>query len=417
MRKTYLGIILLTLLTLCSCNYSASGAGIAAIASESMPGGPAFPIPPVQEPPQEETFVISAVGDIMMHNTQLEAGAQPGGIYDYASFFRYVKPLLSVADITIGNLETTFAGKEAGYSGYPAFNSPAVLAENLQDAGFDVLTTANNHCLDKGTAGLINTLDTLDAAGLSHTGTFRSAEEREQLLIIEKKGIKTAVLAYTYGVNGPGPAANKSYLVNYMQAEKMIADIKKARSAGVQVVVISLHFGQEYQNEPNAEQRRIVQILFNEGADIILGHHPHVLQPAYVYHYEEAGGFKDKAVVYSLGNFISDQAGLERTTSVILNIHIQINQLESNASLQKVTYTPLKTRRYRQGGRLCFEVLPIKAALFSASRETFYLSRQEKQGLEDAYLHASSQLSSDDPRLLAQPLEMPLDYLDKITSW
>ncbi|MDX9872838.1 MAG: CapA family protein [Clostridia bacterium] len=428
MRKIYFGILLLTLLTLSACGHTTPGPGSSFFAharetgdaaEAALSGGAEITGSAGQDAaPKEEILIISAVGDIMMHNTQLQSGFQAStGAYDFSSFFTYVQPLLSAADLTIGNLETTFAGEKAGYSGYPRFNTPEVLAGNLQEAGFDILTTANNHCLDKGVSGLIGTLDTLDAAGIRHTGTFRSTEEQEQILLIEKKGVKIAVLSYTYGTNGLKVPSDKPFLVNYLQAERMLADVKKARTEGAQIVIACLHFGLEYQPQPNEEQRQIVRILFDEGVDIILGHHPHVLQPPYIYHYEDAVGFQDKPVIYSLGNFISDQNGLERTTAAILNIHIKVGAQNQEACLEKVSYIPVKTRRFRQGGKLHFEVLPVEAALCSARRQPSYFTSQEKRELEAAAAHAAKQLYSTDPRLAPEPLEIPLESLNLITTW
>lgn len=392
--------------------------------ASNVPNTPmtATPDSEIEQPKEDEVLIISAVGDIMMHNTQIRAGYQPASdSYDYSSFFTHVKPLLSASDLTIGNLETTLAGGKAGYSGYPQFNAPEVLATNLKDAGFDVLVTANNHCLDKGQNGLINTLNNLDTIGLLHTGTFRTQEERDNTLIIEKKGLKIAVLSYTYGTNGLKPPKDMPFAVNYIAPEQIIADIKKARTNEARLVMVCLHFGLEYQPYPNTEQKQLVQMLFEEGADIILGSHPHVLQPAFIYYINDnsEGNSENnkKFAIYSLGNFISDQKGLEKLSSIILNLHIGIERKSGTPYFKKSSYIPIKTRRYRQEGKYNFEVLPIEAALSSSNRKQTYYSNQEIKELKASWEHICNHLKMDNTLFELQPLDIPLEGLNMIKKW
>ncbi|PKM90300.1 MAG: capsular biosynthesis protein [Firmicutes bacterium HGW-Firmicutes-12] len=410
MRKFYLGLILLLfLISSSACNLYTE--------ASNEPNLPApAPVPVLKE---DEVLVISAVGDIMMHNTQLKAGyLSTSGDYDYSTFFTHVKPLLSASDLAIGNLETTFAGAKAGYSGYPQFNSPEILASNLKNTGFDVLVTANNHCLDKRQSGLISTLDTLDAVGLFHTGTFRTQEERDSTLIVEKKGLKIAVFSYTYGTNGLSPDKDKPYSVNYIATDKIITDIKKARAEdSAQLVIVCLHFGLEYQPYPNDEQQQIVKRLFEEGADIILGSHPHVLQPAFIYNIEETKDIDSKFAIYSFGNFISDQKGLERLTSIILNLYIGIDRESGAPYFKEASYIPIRTRRYRQDGKYNFEILPIEAALASSNSRLEHFSIQEINDLEASLEYVSKHLQTDNPLFKLKPLDIPLEGLQLIKKW
>lgn len=402
MRRLFFTLFLLAVLVTAGCS---TAAGIDNADKQEAAD------PFVQPDMADDILVISAVGDIMMHNTQLQAGSQSAsGDYDYASFFTHVKPLLGASDLAIGNLETTFAGKEATYSGYPRFNTPDALAFNLKNAGFQVVTTANNHCLDKGQQGLFRTLDCLDAAGLLHTGTARSQEESDRILLVERKGVNIAILSYTFGTNMLYPEKDKQFSVNYLDPDQIIERIKKARSEGAKLVIVALHFGVEYQPYPNAEQERIANLLLNEGADVILGHHPHVLQPPSI-------SEENRFVIYSLGNFISDQKGLERISSVILNLTYGIDAQTKQPYFKKAAYIPIKTRRFWQNGKVTFEILPVEAALTSIRTGRSKFSAAEQKELEESWVHITKHLNSIDQRFMLQPLPLPLDALGLIEVW
>jgi len=330
-------------------------------------------------PPAEETeapvkteIVLAAVGDIMMHNTQINAGrTQTAGEYDFSHFLRDISPYLATADLAVANLETTLAGAEKKYTGYPMFNSPDSLATALREAGFDIVTTANNHSLDRYEAGLRRTLDVLDEHGLAHTGTFRSPEERDAALLIETAGIKVAFLAYTYGTNGIPRPADKPYLVNLTDEALMLADAAAAQAAGADIVVICLHFGTEYTNAPSSDQKELVRKLIGAGADIILGSHPHVLQP-----YEKIsaptadGQTRDGWVVYSLGNFISGQTGLRKEAGVIY--YFRITKDAGATTVDRVSYLPTWTHRYLENGRQQYRVVAVEKAVadYEAGRDS-----------------------------------------------
>lgn len=382
------------------------------------------PAPPTPQK-TEETLVITAVGDIMMHDLQIKAGWQSWkNKYDFSGFFTRVKPLLDASDLVIGNLETPLAGKTTGYSGYPCFNAPEALAGNLKDAGFDILTTANNHCLDQGRQGLKSTLNFLDQTGLLHTGTARSLAEQQKILITEIKDIKLAVLAYTYGTNGLAPSKSYRYTVNYIDASSIKKDISRAKELGAQLIIVSLHFGQEYQTTPDAEQEGLAQSLLASGADIILGSHPHVLQPAYWLPSNTGGDFSGespgKFAIYSLGNFISAQDGLERNSSILLNLYIGVDD-SGKAHLRKARFIPIATRRYKQNGVTNFEVMPVEPALTSLQTGQILgvnstLTFADYTFLRDSWNLATKRLQSGDASFGLLNLPMPLNGLPYITS-
>ncbi|MCK9218182.1 MAG: CapA family protein, partial [Firmicutes bacterium] len=201
----------------------------------------ASPISSMPEEPKGSTSIkIRAVGDIMMHSPQIPAGQKEDGTFDFRYFFEEVKPYLEDSDITIGNFECTIGDGSIGYSGYPLFRSPGELAEALKYAGFDILTTANNHSFDGREFGVGYTLDQLDANGILHTGTARSMEERNDILIIEEKGVKVAVVAYTYGTNGMEAAISADklpYMVNYIDKDMISRDVAQAKEAGADLII------------------------------------------------------------------------------------------------------------------------------------------------------------------------------------
>ena len=173
-----------------------------------------------QETPVDTTFTMTAIGDVMCHNTQYwDAYNKDTDTYDFSYVFEDIKHYIETADISIGSLETSFAGKDRGYSNYPTFNSPDALAYDLKEMGLDILSTAGNHCLDKGFSGLSRTIDVLDDAGIKHLGTYKTAEEQNQILIQEVKGVKIGFINYTYGTNGIPVPSGKDFCVNLIDKD------------------------------------------------------------------------------------------------------------------------------------------------------------------------------------------------------
>lgn len=292
--------------------------------------------------PEPITIHMSAFGDTMCHLTNIKnAYDSSKKDYDFSNVFKNVKNYLEDADITIGNLETTFAGSSRGYTGYPTFNAPEVLGKNLKDMGVDVLTTANNHCMDKGNSGLVSTLDYLDKFEISHTGTARSEEEQNSILIKDVNGIKIAFLSYTYGTNGITIPSDKPYSVNLIDKELIKKHIDSARAQNVDVICVSMHWGLEYKLKPNTTQKELADFLFDNGVDIILGSHPHVLEPMEKRTITLADGTtKDGFIIYSLGNFVSGQIYANTKSTVILDIQITKNS-DGKISIDNVKYTPV----------------------------------------------------------------------------
>jgi poly-gamma-glutamate capsule biosynthesis protein CapA/YwtB (metallophosphatase superfamily) len=297
-----------------------------------------------KEPPKPvvKNASFAVVGDIMVHDYQYnEAYDKATGTYNFMHNFQDMKKYFEGYDMVIGNLETTFAGESRPISSYPMFNTPDSFLDAVKDAGFNLLTTANNHCMDTFESGLIRTLDKLDEAEIDHVGTYRSEEESKEILIKEVNGIKFAFLSYTYGTNGI--YVPQKYLVNILSEEKVKDDIKKAKEKADMVVVLP-HMGNEYETQPRQVFIDWADLMFESGADIILASHPHVLQPMeYRTIEEEDGTSRTGFIIYSLGNFISSQTTPPRNASIVL--HMNIQQIdEEKPTITQVSFVPIWTQ-------------------------------------------------------------------------
>ena len=290
----------------------------------------------------DTTFTMTAIGDVMCHNTQYwDAYIKETDTYDFSYVFDDINRYIKTADIAIGSLETSFAGKERGYSNYPTFNSPDALAYNLKKLGLDVLSTAGNHCLDMGFSGLSRTIDVLNDADISHLGTYQTPEDRDKILFKYVKGIKIAFVNYTYGTNGIPVPSGKEFCVNLIDKDLMKKDIESAKAQNADIIVACMHWGTEYRTIANSEQEELADFLFQNGVDIILGNHPHVLEQMEKRTITlEDGTTKDGFVIYALGNFICDQNAENTRNSIILNLKIT-KHANGKISIDKADYVPI----------------------------------------------------------------------------
>ena len=295
-----------------------------------------------EETPTDTTFTLTAIGDIMCHNTQyLDAYNDETGEYDFSYVFDDISLYTKTADICIGNLETTFAGEDVGYSSYPTFNTPDSLAYELKDIGVDVLSTAGNHALDKGFNGLSRTIDVLNDADISHLGTYKSKEEQDKTLIKYVKGIKIAFVNFAYGTNGIPIPSDKPYCVNLIDENLMKEQIDRAKEEEPDIIIACMHWGTEYKTTPSSTQEQLADFLFKNGVDIILGTHPHVLEPMEKRTVTlDDGSTKDGFVIYSLGNFIADQNAEYTRDSIILNIDIT-KHTDGKITIDNYEYVPI----------------------------------------------------------------------------
>ena len=299
------------------------------------------------------TLSILFIGDIMGHDEQIRSAENRiDHTYDYEDVFRYIKPVISAADMAVANFEVTLAGKP--YKGYPRFSSPASLATACRKSGIEYLMTANNHSADRGTQGIINTINRLDSLGISHTGTFVNRVSRDSLspLIIRKKDLTLALLNYTFSTNGI--SVHQPVIVNMLEKEQVVHDINVARQKAANVIILFLHWGKEYDTIPSSYQTSLAKYFLSSGADIVIGSHPHVLQKMILTTNNLID--KDNLVVYSLGNFVTNQRkpGTDGGAIVRLRLERQGDRVKIVDAGYYLTwvYTPIMKYRKR------FYILP-----------------------------------------------------------
>ena len=333
-----------------------------------------------EEEPTDVTFTLSAIGDIMCHNTQYnDAYNSDTNTYDFSYVFDNISLYTKTADICVGNLETTFAGEEVGYSSYPTFNTPDSLAYELKDIGVDVLSTAGNHALDKGFNGLSRTIDVLDAADIAHLGTYKTEEAQNKTLIKYVKGIKIAFVNYTYGTNGIPIPSDKPFCVNLIDEDLMKKQLDSAKAENPDIIIACMHWGNEYKTTQNSTQEDLADFLFQNGVDVILGTHPHVLEPMEKRTVTlEDGTTKDGFVIYSLGNFIADQNAEYTRDSIILNLDIT-KHVDGSISIDNYEYIPIYMYKDTSKSKQKMKLIDINKTIYnyenyidSSITETFY---------------------------------------------
>jgi poly-gamma-glutamate capsule biosynthesis protein CapA/YwtB (metallophosphatase superfamily) len=339
-----------------------------------------YPLIVAGQPGDTARLSLVFAGDLMGHQEQI-AGAWDSatGSYNYEPTFRYIKPFLEQADIAVVNLEVTLAGPP--YKGYPQFSSPDALALAARDAGFDVFIQANNHALDRGQKGFKRTLYVLDSLKIAHTGTFADSLDRNQNypLLLERKGIRIALLNYTYGTNGI--TIPKPFIINRIDTTQIRQDLAKARLAGPDFIIVTIHWGEEYQRTENRAQQHLAAFILNHGADAIIGSHPHVIQP--VRWYTGADSTQQKVVVYSQGNFVSNQRARYKDGGIIVELNLV--KAAGKTNLEEFSYLP--TWVYR-------EDLPIKS-IFYIVPVAFYENNTSALNLLDRDRYKISQFATE----------------------
>jgi 2',3'-cyclic-nucleotide 2'-phosphodiesterase (5'-nucleotidase family) len=299
---------------------------------------------------------IVFAGDIMGHDEQISgAYVDSTKSYDYEPTFRYIKDYISEADIAVGNLEVTLAGKP--FKGYPQFSSPDELALAARDAGFDILITANNHALDRGEKGVARTINMLDSFNIIHTGTFLDQTQRDSVypLIIEENDIKLAILNYTYGTNGL--TVDPPYIVNRIDTAQIRADLDKAKSLTPDFIIVTVHWGIEYERTENASQKKLADFIFINGANVIIGSHPHVVQPFKYLDVILKDSLIKRPVFYSMGNFVSNQRAQYKDGGVMAELNISKNHTKT--VIDSLAYLPYWVYREDIQSKSTFFVVPV----------------------------------------------------------
>ena len=255
---------------------------------------------------EEQEVTLVMVGDILLHTPVAKSGLREDGTYNFDAVFENVKERIESADLALVNEEVIIGGSELGVTGYPSFNAPYELGDALAEAGFDVVLHGTNHALDKGSRGLENCLRFWEEKHpeIAVLGINESAEAQEKIFVYEQDGIRIAILNYTYGTNGIPMPETMPYGVNLLQEEKVIEDLQQAEETA-DFVIVCPHWGTEYQLETSKEQEKWVKLFADNGADLVIGTHPHVIEPVEWYEEED----REMLVYYSLGNFVNWTSG------------------------------------------------------------------------------------------------------------
>lgn len=372
---------------------------------------------------------IIGVGDIMVHGPQLRAQYNSATkTYDFTNNFRYVEQYLKASDLVIGNLETTFGGEDRGYSSYPMFNTPDELATALKQAGLHVLSTANNHTFDTGKKGILRTLEVLKGNQLIPVGT-RSEEDEKGYYITEINGIQVGVSGFTYETPRWGEyktlnalkipkdveALIDTFSYEYLQEDlvKIKERIDLMKQEGAEVIVVNIHWGNEYQRRPNDYQKHIADALADYGVDIIFGSHPHVLQPIEMIQssYRE----EPTLVVYSLGNFLSNQryeilSNRYTEDGLIVNVRLEKDLINNKVRIKEISYMPTWIHRFHRQGKIEYEILPLFDAL--ANEEAYYLvSKDSKWRAQNSLKNTQEIIKVSYDKIV--PLNMYIPYLEE----
>ena len=298
-------------------------------------------------------------GDVMQHQNQLDEARTGNGTYSYSGYYRYIKSVVQGADIAVANLETPIGN--GNYSGYPSFCAPDSFLYAIQDAGFDVILFANNHCLDRGKSGAIYTLNLLDSLGIAHCGVYRNAEERatKYPLLVETNGIRIAILNYTYGTNGR--SVPEPMVVNLIDKDIIAEDIIRAKAMNVDAIIACMHWGDEYVSLPPENVRKLSDWLLEQGVSHIIGNHPHVIQPIEL---RESKTTPDRhLVVYSTGNLVSNMS--LRSTDGGIMVAMSLKKILNYTRPTNVRYLLTWIAPKSNDGKRDFTIYPATTTLIT----------------------------------------------------
>jgi poly-gamma-glutamate synthesis protein (capsule biosynthesis protein) len=341
-----------------------------------------------------ERFTVVAAGDAMSHMSQVTSAYNPDcKCYDYTTTFQYIRPIFKNSDLAFINYETTNAGLP--YQGYPKFSAPDTVAWFLKNAGFNFFVNANNHVNDRGIKGVLGTLNVFDRYNIRHTGVFSDSAERKKNYpyILREKGFKFAILNYTYGTNEMPTI--KPTIVNTIDTIRMRADMQAAKDSMPDAIIVLMHWGTEYKREPGPDQKPYADFLFRNGADVIIGSHPHVVQPIEYCNFTYNGKPKTGLVIWSLGNFVANQRRHYTNGGIFVRFDIARNIYTGKIKIDNVYYIPVWV--YKQAVPAKFFALPV--SLFEHDSTTFKMNDSDKIAFKTFAIETRQHLARDTTRI------------------
>ena len=342
-----------------------------------------------EESSYDYKFSMITFGDALIHPAVYNDAKRNSSTYNFKKMFTEVEKIISDYDLKFYNQETVIGGASLGVSGYPTFNSPDAIGNDLIATGFNVVNLASNHTMDKGSVGATYSANFWkNKEGVYAIGSYTNSTERNNIVIKEMNGITYAILSYAYGTNGLPVPSGKEYLINLYSDAKAKQDIEKIRDK-VDVLMVSMHWGTEYVLEPTSEQKREANYLASLGVDVIIGHHPHVLQPVTF--------IDDTLVIYSLGNMISNQwvLGIEKNIGLTVAFDVE-KHVENGKSSVKITnvkadLTWVKSSATSSYASTDFQVIPFTQVTDSmlANHESVY---KKYMGIVNKYNNKNIQM-------------------------
>ncbi|WP_435765671.1 CapA family protein [Oceanobacillus sp. CF4.6] len=329
-------------------------------------------------------ITLSAIGDMLIHSPVYKDAKVENG-YNFLPMLEEVRPYLNNATITVANQETMIGGEELGLSTYPSFNSPYEVGDALKDVGVDVVTLANNHTLDRGEAAIQNAIDHWETIDMMYAGAYKNEQDKDRLRVYEtEEGISIAFLSYTYGTNGIPVPEGKGYLVNLIDQKSIESEIEQVKEQA-DVIVLSLHFGNENERFPNDTQKDLVQFAADQGVDVVIGHHPHVLQPMEWVTGEDGN---QTFVAYSLGNFLSNQQDLYQRIGGVLTFSITKTVFGDEQDIEIHSPKFMPTFVNFRSDWIDYEVIPM-----------YKLTDKDLAGAEEQYIEIKNHMSQWMPDL------------------
>lgn len=366
-----MSVVAATALVLAACT------GGSQPATEPAPTLTETPTPTPTPTPERRTFTLVGTGDVLLHErvwlqAERDAAETGNGVLDFTPQLANIAPIVSGADLAICHLEVPLAPADGPYEGYPTFSGPPQVVSALDATGYDACSTASNHTFDQGAGGVTRTLDALDAAGIAHAGSARTPSEAEQTTMVDVETtegpVKVGLLSYTYGFNGIPYPASETFWANEIDEQEILADAATARQRGAEVVVVALHWGTEYDHDPNSQQAEVAPRLIGApDIDLLLGHHAHVVQPI-----ENIGG---KWVVYGMGNLMANHAEPEgpKSEGLLTRFTFTEDLPTGRFAITAAEYLPLY-----QTYEPPVEVLVVPAAIVSGQTGTTTVARLEQ---------------------------------------